>query len=321
MGSSKGFYRSSNGLIGGVCAGFAEHFGLDTLPVRLIFVLLLVASLGIAAVLYLILYLKWPLRENNGAVCEIKPHTVDSSAYGALSYESIDRMGVGHRHRADAPLSVGHIPPLPPRSFVELYGTATAPYFRYFSRLSQSASAPIDRERPAHIAPIGVSELHLDGGILFLVALAVFCLTAFLDYLLTQCSPNVTPMSCLPLFFVLVGIGIVVVPNHAYPVLGRIAHGFGFIVCGAFVTAVSTGVLSASMLHNPYLIVTFVFLLLTAICAALRPRTEFFVMLLCLIAVFAGLAFGSFAQPGPLTDLSFSLPGSDIVVMHVNPWA
>lgn len=51
--------RGSDRLLGGVCAGLAQHFAVDPLLVRLIFVLLALAS-GAGIVLYLLLWLFVP---------------------------------------------------------------------------------------------------------------------------------------------------------------------------------------------------------------------------------------------------------------------
>lgn len=56
--SAEKFYRSSNGIIGGVCAGVAEHYDTDVLLIRLLFVLLLAASLGLFGIVYLFLMLR-----------------------------------------------------------------------------------------------------------------------------------------------------------------------------------------------------------------------------------------------------------------------
>jgi phage shock protein C len=56
-----GFYRSPNRIIGGVCAGLADSFHVDTIWVRLAFVLLALAQ-GIGVLLYVILWVVMPER-------------------------------------------------------------------------------------------------------------------------------------------------------------------------------------------------------------------------------------------------------------------
>lgn len=52
------FRSSSDKVLGGVCAGVAEFFGLDTKLVRLVW--LVAALLGVGALLYVILWLIVP---------------------------------------------------------------------------------------------------------------------------------------------------------------------------------------------------------------------------------------------------------------------
>jgi phage shock protein C len=59
------FYRSSNRILGGVCAGLAEGFHLDPLWVRLAF-LLLVFLQGVGLFIYIVLWLVMPERLEGG---------------------------------------------------------------------------------------------------------------------------------------------------------------------------------------------------------------------------------------------------------------
>jgi phage shock protein C len=59
------FYRSSNRLVGGVCAGLAEGFHIDVLWVRVAFLLLLFVQ-GLGLFLYVVLWLVMPERLEGG---------------------------------------------------------------------------------------------------------------------------------------------------------------------------------------------------------------------------------------------------------------
>jgi phage shock protein C len=59
------FYRSSNRLVGGVCAGLAEEFHLDVLWVRVAFLLLLFVQ-GLGLFIYVVLWLVMPERLEGG---------------------------------------------------------------------------------------------------------------------------------------------------------------------------------------------------------------------------------------------------------------
>jgi len=63
--SDQRFYRSSNRILGGVCAGLAEGFHVDALWVRVAF-LLLVFIQGIGVFVYIVLWLVMPERLEGG---------------------------------------------------------------------------------------------------------------------------------------------------------------------------------------------------------------------------------------------------------------
>ncbi len=52
--------RSSNKMIAGVCSGIAEHFGLNTSAVRIIFAIALILSFFTFGIAYLILMIILP---------------------------------------------------------------------------------------------------------------------------------------------------------------------------------------------------------------------------------------------------------------------
>lgn len=61
LGSSRDWYRSaSDRMVGGVCGGLAEEFGVPPTVVRLGFVLLTLFSFGTGLLLYLVLWMVMP---------------------------------------------------------------------------------------------------------------------------------------------------------------------------------------------------------------------------------------------------------------------
>jgi phage shock protein C len=58
--NKKRLYKSSNAVIGGVCGGIAEYFGIDPTLVRIIAVALLIVAWGIPLVFYLVLLVALP---------------------------------------------------------------------------------------------------------------------------------------------------------------------------------------------------------------------------------------------------------------------
>jgi phage shock protein C len=60
--SDQRFYRGSDRIIGGVCSGLAEGFHVDTFWVRVAFIALVVFAQGIGVVVYLVLWVIMPER-------------------------------------------------------------------------------------------------------------------------------------------------------------------------------------------------------------------------------------------------------------------
>lgn len=58
--SDKKLTRSSNRIIAGVCAGLAEYFGLDVTLVRVLYVVLSVATAFSGTLVYLVLWILMP---------------------------------------------------------------------------------------------------------------------------------------------------------------------------------------------------------------------------------------------------------------------
>ncbi len=72
------WYRSAHGKkIAGVCAGLAETFGIAVTPVRIAFVLLTLFSLGTGVILYVVLWLVMPLRDEPAVPLEHRGRTIE----------------------------------------------------------------------------------------------------------------------------------------------------------------------------------------------------------------------------------------------------
>lgn len=301
-------------MLGGVCAGLADYYSADVLPFRLVFVLLAAASLGIFCIVYLVCVIVWPKRDDAGDMYEVRPHRVDSSAYGSLSDDEIRKMtSHGRRRRADAPRSVGHIPPVPPRCFVARYGEI-APFFAprpavasadgsYLGQSPQERSD--DRRRTSKRA-------------VYLVLAGMFLLTLLLDYLAQQFVRPMQAMGVLPLFFVLVGISALVIPSRRSLTPARIVDGCALVVAGLFASGLSIGALSTNMLQVPALTAVLVALaVLVAITLWKRPRW-LLAAIAALTVALAVMVFGVYAQPGPVEYLQVTLPlaGTFAVPLH-----
>ncbi len=84
----KRIYRSRDASIGGVCAGLAERYELDTIVVRIlaVFITLLTAGLGVFA--YIVLWMRLPRAPESDDPYVITPESAESSAFGSVDIET-----------------------------------------------------------------------------------------------------------------------------------------------------------------------------------------------------------------------------------------
>lgn len=142
MVGAKTLYRSRCAVLGGVCAGLAEYFALDTVVVRALAVALAVVTAGFAAIVYVALWLILPQAPQQDSVVDVSPESVHSEARGctvearAAKRSTFVSPGVSS--------GIGHIPPTPPRG---ARAAAVPP------SAAQSAPAPAPGAPAAQPAP------------------------------------------------------------------------------------------------------------------------------------------------------------------------
>lgn len=91
-------YRSRNACLGGVCAGIAERYEFDTLVIRILAMLLCLATVGIGAVVYAVMWAVLPLEPESAVPYEVAPQQAESTAYGLFDASPADlcaQAGVG----------------------------------------------------------------------------------------------------------------------------------------------------------------------------------------------------------------------------------
>jgi phage shock protein C len=72
------WYRASAGKkIAGVCAGLGEAFGIAATPIRIAFVLLTLFSLGTGMILYIVLWVVMPLRDESSIRLDHRGRTLE----------------------------------------------------------------------------------------------------------------------------------------------------------------------------------------------------------------------------------------------------
>jgi phage shock protein C len=78
--AEKKLFRSRNNrMIGGVCAGIGDFFGIDPTIVRLLFVFSVIFGYGITVLLYLVLFIVVPEAPQNAVEVIAAPQPVDAS--------------------------------------------------------------------------------------------------------------------------------------------------------------------------------------------------------------------------------------------------
>lgn len=231
MNSRKGtnLYRGPR-AIAGVCSGIADYFNVDVIIVRIAWILLSFFSAGIAAVLYLILWIVVPENPNvNKTVVDVDPVSVQSDKYhNVVNQTHISPCNTAERFGVNA--GAGHIPPQPPKHTVQ---TACS---ERLQNAHDHASSFWDGNREAHEAfktvfhpassrgkqdtsSVGLAVLLGLGLILFFTACA---------HASTLILPGVHFSDFFPMIFVVLGVVIVAVPAHRWSFAMRVC---GFLFC------------------------------------------------------------------------------------------
>lgn len=140
----KRVYRSDEGVLGGVCAGFAERFDLDAALVRLLAILLSVVTAGVCVLLYGALWLVLPDKPTGASALDVDPASFRSEVY-----DQVVKRPDAPAPAASAPAAAPVLPPTPPSAASAYYTvrvepTPAAPAVPRVSESAQSVSnAPV----------------------------------------------------------------------------------------------------------------------------------------------------------------------------------
>lgn len=122
MTDEKRLYRSRDALIAGVCAGIADYFNVDPLVVRILAIVLTLASGGVLALAYIGLWIAVPTAPEAYAPLDVEPQAVRSDTYGSVGRGEPRTLepprpavpaSMAGRSVSGYPGS-GHVPPEPP---------------------------------------------------------------------------------------------------------------------------------------------------------------------------------------------------------------
>ena len=102
--SHKQKYRSHDAYVAGVCAGIAERHDFDPLAIRVLFVLFTITTVGLGAVVYVLLWAYLPRSPEPSETYEVTPEHAVSIARGYLDYPAS-----GERDSDDDMQDYGHL--------------------------------------------------------------------------------------------------------------------------------------------------------------------------------------------------------------------
>ena len=274
-------HRSHNAYVAGVCAGFAEAFNLDTLVVRILAVLLVLATFGIAAIVYLVLWFIIPPEQtgsNTASSYEVMPVMVNSENRSASPFGA---MGSTANSAAD-----------------------TGSGLRRFGRASSQAADADGGERlsiPARVA----------------VAVVLVALFVAASMNVSPLLHGIQWWQLWPVAFLIAGLCLIVIPVHSRREAIWHAAGIAISSVAALFVPMSVDILSWGTI--PYACSTLWFLLGAAVVlfgigvwrnsGALAVAGAFCVMLFCLLTLFY------LGVPGEIEEFTVFLPSGRLYIM------
>ncbi len=272
-------YRASDGLIAGVCGGFAQRWGVDTGVLRFAVVALTVATGGLFALVYIALWLVLPLRDEGSFTVDVSPDSVASYTYGARSERG------KHVNKEKTHVDYSHMPPQSPDA------AAAAARMR---------ASELQAQGPMHQAE-GAVALGLGFGTILAVAGMAFLLSSF--------STMLHPIQFWPLILVALGIIRMVVPRLRGYRIESFMMGFTAFCLGIVLLVCTTGM--SSMHFTQWISQGWPIVSMLLGCGLLWRATHlngFALCVLVLIAAFcvAGIVFCS--DPGPALSVIADQP-------------
>ena len=87
--TEKRLCRARDGAyVGGVCAGLAEYFEVDTIVVRILAVMLAGLTFGMVCVVYAILWARLPLASQSRTLYDVRPESAESTSFGCFDFDA-----------------------------------------------------------------------------------------------------------------------------------------------------------------------------------------------------------------------------------------
>ena len=228
MTDEKRLYRSRDALIGGVCAGIADYFNVDPLVARILAIVFTLASGGLLAVVYGVLWIVVPKEPATFVPFDVEPQQVRSDTYGAVEHGESQAEGSAGADRPATPATMagwrysssgypgsGHVPPEPPAAVVQSgpvppHGAAPAPYAGYRPSTAPPAWAGYP---PAQQRPVSSCEGPSLAKVKAAVVVGSLLLFFGIGMLVSRFVVGVSWWQCWPIVLVIFGIVRMVLPN------------------------------------------------------------------------------------------------------------
>lgn len=143
MKEEKRLYRTRDSrLLSGVCAGIADYFNIDPLVVRILAVVLTIASGGLFGIAYIAMWLIIPEAPDRATPVDVQPEQVTSEIYDqvasccATKKEETSSPSVEPSYQTG--VGAAHVPPVPPKAYEASVSQATSQSY-YSGYPSQSS--------------------------------------------------------------------------------------------------------------------------------------------------------------------------------------
>lgn len=292
MAEAMRLYRSDDEVVAGVCAGVAERLDIDPAAARILAVLLTICTAGLAAIVYVVMWLVLPKR------MEI-PAPISCAVYipaEQLAAEGRPR-GLFRRDRGAAPV--------PPAGFV-VDGDECRP--------APAAVPFVANEEPSEkYGMVGWSRLCVWVG----SAILAISVALLFDFLID----GVAWWDLWPLVCVVAGLVLMFVPSKKGSYARRFSGGLSLVAVASVALLMSVGVLSpasAAYAVSKLWPISLVIAGLLVMNASLHDQMFDFGVALCVVVVcFATCT--AFAIPGSVEYVTVHLPFG-MRVFDINPW-
>ena len=258
MTEEKRLYRSRDALVAGVCAGVADYFNVDPVVIRILTVVLTLASGGLLAIAYLALWVVLP-KEPLRAPLDVEPQQVHSETYGAVPCDTARGKTDQSFNQAVSPATmaswryastqysgVGHAPPEPPlgasREASQVPLERDVPYSGQTAGWSGVPTPPTPSSYVETPAPRPDTA---PAGFRVRIALLLGTLLLFIggSALVSFVVEGVQWWQCWPLLLAIVGIVIVVVPVQNERRMDEVSLGLAIFFLGMTLLPMSMGLL------------------------------------------------------------------------------